>query len=90
MHNYLTQFLVIEQIELLSLLLLPTDTAKILVKKCIRLKREGKGRLNKETENTIFQTNSGRWKADKVIEIKILIPLKGEGKRQPLEFHLTK
>lgn len=90
MHNYLTQFLVIEQIELLSLLLLPTDTAKIIVKECIRLKHEGEGRLNMETENTIFQTNPGRWKADKVIEIKILIPLKGEEKRQPLEFHLTK
>ena len=66
MHRYLTQFLVLEQIELLSLLLLPINTTKIIVKECISLQHEGKGRLNKETENKAFQTNSGRWRAGKL------------------------
>lgn len=66
MRKYLTQFLVLEQIELLNLLLLPTNTTKIMVKECIRLKHEGKGRLNKETENKVFQTNSGRWRVGKL------------------------
>lgn len=66
MHRYLTQILVLEQSELLSLLLLPTNTTKIIVKECIRLKHEGKGRLNKDTENKVFQTNSGRWSAGKL------------------------
>ena len=66
MYRYLTQILVLEQSELLSLLLLPTNTTKIIVKECIRLKHEGKGRLNKDTENKVFQTNSGRWSAGKL------------------------
>lgn len=55
------------------------------------MKGEKNRRLNTDSENNKrFQTNFGRWKADERVEIKMLIPLKREERRQPWEFHLTK